>query len=62
MHLIESYNQALARALHREHVQALEHAKLQERVQIDHDLHEGLGGSLVRSMALVEHAAQPLPG
>lgn len=70
---IERYNQELAegvavareelaRALHREHVQALEHAKLQERVQIAHDLHDGLGGSLVRSMALVEQTAQPLPG
>ena len=70
---IERYNQELAegvavareelsRALQREHVQALEHAKLQERVQIAHDLHDGLGGSLVRSMALVEQTAQPLPG
>ncbi len=51
----------LAQALAREHAQALEHAKLQERVEIAHDLHDGLGGSLVRSMALVEQAPQPLP-
>ena len=50
----------LAQVLEREHQQALQHAKLQERVQIAHDLHDGLGGSLVRSMALVEQAPQQL--
>lgn len=50
----------LALALAREHTQALQHAKLQERVDISHDLHDGLGGSLVRSMALVELAPAPL--
>ena len=50
----------LAQALAREHVQALDNAKLQERMHIAHDLHDGLGGSLVRSMALVELAPQPL--
>ena len=51
----------LAQALAREHAQALDHTKLQERMQIAHDLHDGLGGSLMRSMALVELAPQPLP-
>lgn len=51
----------LAQALEREHVQALDNAKLQERMHIAHDLHDGLGGSLVRSMALVEQASLPLP-
>ena len=46
----------LAQALAREHAQALDNAKLQERMHIAHDLHDGLGGSLVRSMALVEQA------
>lgn len=50
----------LAQALQREHVQALDNAKLQERMHIAHDLHDGLGGSLVRSMALVEQARLPL--
>lgn len=50
----------LAQVLEREHQQALQHAKLQERVQLAHDLHDGLGGSLVRSMALVEQAPQQL--
>ena len=46
----------LAQALAREHARALDNAKLQERMQIAHDLHDGLGGSLVRGMALVEQA------
>lgn len=50
----------LAQALEREHAQALDHTKLQERMQIAHDLHDGLGGSLMRSMALVEQAPKPL--
>ncbi len=51
----------LAEALAREHAQALGRAKLQERLQIAHDLHDGLGGSLVLGMALVEQAQAPLP-
>lgn len=51
----------LAQALAREHARALEHTRLQERIQLAHDLHDGLGGSLIRSMALVEQAPQPLP-
>jgi two-component system sensor histidine kinase UhpB len=51
---------ALAQALEREHVQALDRAKMQERLQIAHDLHDGLGSSLVRSMALVEQSRETL--
>ena len=57
---VASARAELAQVLVREHTQALENAKLQERQQIAHDLHDGLGGSLVRSMALVELAPQPL--
>src|SRR5690606_13627948 len=71
MHRIERLNQELqthaaqaraelAEVLAREHDQALSHARLRERMAIMHDLHDGLGGSLVRSMALVEQARQPL--
>lgn len=51
----------LAQVLSREHAHALERTRLQERMQLAHDLHDGLGGSLIRSMALVEQAPQPLP-
>lgn len=50
----------LGYALEREHSQALANAKLQERMEIAHDLHDGLGASLVRSMALVEQSKTPL--
>ena len=50
----------LAQFLERQHAKDLQSAKLQERVQLAHDLHDGLGGSLVRSMALVEQAPQQL--
>ena len=57
---VASARTELSQALAREHAQALANAKLQERQEIAHDLHDGLGGSLVRSMALVELAPQPL--
>ena len=50
----------LSQVMEQQHAQALQNAKLQERVQLAHDLHDGLGGSLVRSMALVEQAPQQL--
>ena len=50
----------LAQVLERQHAKDLQSAKLQERVQLAHDLHDGLGGSLVRSMALIEQAQQQL--
>ena len=72
MHRIEHFNQELqehaaqaraelAEVLARKHDEALSHARLRERMAIVHDLHDGLGGSLVRSMALVEQARKPLP-
>ena len=50
----------LSQSLAREHAQALQHAKVQERIQLAHDLHDGLGGTLVRSMAMLENAPQPV--
>jgi len=50
----------LSHTLEREHHLALSHSRLQERMQISQDLHDSLGGSLVRSIALVEQAEQPL--
>jgi len=45
----------------REHALALDNTRLQERLQLTHDLHDGLGGSLVRAIALVEQADAQLP-
>jgi len=70
---IERFNQELADAifqarhelattLEREHALAMANTRLHERLQIAHDLHDGLGGSLVRMMAMVEQADRPLQG
>ncbi len=57
---IEQARTELATTLEREHALALANARLQDRLQISHDLHDGLGGSLVRMMAMVEQASAPL--
>lgn len=58
---VASARAELTEALAREHAQALRHTRLQERLRIAHDLHDGLGGSLVRGMALIEQSPEPLP-
>lgn len=50
----------LTQTLKREHTLELANARLGERLQLAHDLHDGLGGSLVRSIALVEQSAHAL--
>lgn len=57
---VQQARKELAQTLAREHALALNHTQLQARVRIAHDLHDGLGASLVRSMALVEQGALPL--
>ncbi|WP_240754271.1 ATP-binding protein [Lampropedia aestuarii] len=58
---VEMVRQELEQALSKAHTHALENAKLQERVQISHDLHDGLGGTLVRGLAMVEQAPAMVP-
>lgn len=58
---VEQACEELGQTLSREHALALRHSRLQERLQLSHDLHDSLGGSLVRSIAYVEQAGQPLP-
>ena len=57
---IEQARTELATTLEREHTLALANARLQDRLQIAHDLHDGLGGSLVRMMAMVEQDNVPV--
>lgn len=45
--------------LSQEHALALHNAHLQERLQLAQDLHDGLGGQIVRSIMLVEQSAEP---
>lgn len=47
--------ESLSISLNAQHQLALENARLQERIHLSHDLHDGLGGSIVRSMILLDH-------
>lgn len=49
----------LRTTLQQEHALALHNAHLQERLQLAQDLHDGLGGQIVRSIMLVEQSAEP---
>ncbi|RKG30602.1 sensor histidine kinase [Acinetobacter tianfuensis] len=51
---IHHAEQKLTASLGQQHQLALENARLQERVNLSHDLHDGLGGSIVRSLILIE--------
>lgn len=53
---VNSARDHLARTLTREHQLELDNVRLGERLQLAHDLHDGLGSSLVRSIALVEQS------
>ncbi|RYF82163.1 MAG: histidine kinase [Comamonadaceae bacterium] len=50
----------LAHTLSREHALELDNVRLSERLRVAHELHDGLGSSLVRSVALVEHSGGEL--
>lgn len=63
LELAESVQQARAElrtTLALEHSLELANTRLQDRLQLAHDLHDGPGGSLVRMMAMVEQAPTPL--
>lgn len=71
MRRIEHFNQTLSttvlkvradlqESMEKSHHLELKNAKLNERIRLAHDLHDGLGGSLVRSMSLVEQKGEHL--
>lgn len=51
---VEQTRQDLKQVLDSQHAAEIEKTRLQERMQLAHDLHDGLGGSLVRAMVTVE--------
>lgn len=51
---IDTVKLELEHSLDIKHQLEIENMRLQERLNLAHDLHDGLGGSLVRSMALVD--------
>lgn len=50
----------LSTTLSQEHDLAINRSREQERLQMVRDIHDGLGGALVRSIASVEHASSQL--
>ncbi|CAB1212514.1 sensor histidine kinase [Acinetobacter bouvetii] len=53
---IQQVSEDLSSSLNEKHQLELENVKLQERIHLSHDLHDGLGASLVRSMILVDQS------
>ncbi|MEW9150066.1 hypothetical protein AB2762_05840 [Acinetobacter indicus] len=71
MQKIEQFNQQLEyrvfevredlkQSMSEKHYLELENVRLQERIHLSHDLHDGLGASLVRSMIMVDQSEQPM--
>ncbi len=52
---VERTRDELTRSLQSRHALALRNARLEERLQISHDLHDGMGSTLIRTIAQVEH-------
>lgn len=57
---VEAATRDLSRTLAREHELALAHTRIGERLNLVRDLHDGFGGSLVSTIATLEHAV-PTP-
>lgn len=53
---IEKVTFDLEQSLDKKHQLQIDNMRLQERLNLSHELHDGLGGSLVRSMILLEHS------
>jgi signal transduction histidine kinase len=51
---VEDARAELATTLEREYTLELSNARLRDRIEIAHDLHDGIGGSLVHMMATIE--------
>ncbi|MGG4605809.1 7TM diverse intracellular signaling domain-containing protein [Paenalcaligenes sp. Me131] len=60
-HSVAEAREELRDTLARKHELALNNSRLQERLHIAQDLHDGLGSSLIRSMAMIEQQKTPLP-
>jgi signal transduction histidine kinase len=59
-HDVDAARSKLADNLQRQHEVEMTHARIGERLNLVRDLHDGLGGSLVGSIAAIEHAPQKL--
>ena len=52
---VHSAKQELGQSLSKQHELNVQNAKLQERIALAHDLHDGLGSSIVRALMMTEH-------
>ncbi|WP_233804972.1 sensor histidine kinase [Paraburkholderia sp. HP33-1] len=60
---IDAARADLATTLQRQHELEVVNARLGERLDLAHDLHDGLGGTLVSSIAMLEHTPESIaPG
>lgn len=55
---VEKVSFDLEQSLDKKYQLEIENMRLQERLNLSHELHDGLGGSLVRSMILLDHNDQ----
>lgn len=58
---VKQVGEDLSSSLNEKHQLELENVRLQERIHLSHDLHDGLGASLVRCMILVDQSAHNIP-
>lgn len=58
---VKQVGEDLSSSLNEKHQLELENVRLQERIHLSHDLHDGLGASLVRSMILVDQSTHNIP-
>lgn len=58
---VDTAKQELAHTLQRQYELEVVNARLGERLSLAHDLHDGLGGTLVSSIAALEHSPQGIP-
>lgn len=58
---IQQVSLDLSSSLNDQHRLEVFNARLQERMKLSHDLHDGLGSSIVRSMILVDQCEQKIP-
>ncbi|WP_242489859.1 sensor histidine kinase [Noviherbaspirillum cavernae] len=58
---VSAATEELAATLKRQHELEVVNVRLGERLNLAHDLHDGLGGTLVSSIATLEHAPEGIP-
>lgn len=58
---VQQVSADLNKSLNDKHQLELDNVRLQERINLSHELHDGLGGSIVRSMILVDQSTDSIP-